>query len=300
MLLTQAVDLLCMATRANGLSERTEENYREKAQYLVHFLGDVEVESITVDDLRRWVVSLRDSDLSPFTVRSYVRHVKRVFNFLEDEGRLEVNPAKGIKLSKATKNKRTRAISDEDILALLEATEGDRNIDQRDKAIILLLADSGCRAGGVCGLRLEDLDLEQKEAFVVEKGEAGSYIMFTDVTAQAILDWLAVRPGGKGEWLFVSFGSKNALSTNTLRQMLIRRGRKAGVTGPHNPHAFRHAFAINYLMNGGDLASLADILGHSDVEVTRRYYSRFTRRQLREKHARHSPIAQMFGNEDKV
>jgi len=73
--------------------------------------------------------------------------------------------------------------------------------------------------------------------------------------------------------------------------MLQRRAEQAGIEGAVNPHGFRHGFAKHYLLSGGDLGTLADILGHSSVEVTKTYYGIFTIQELQEKHRRHSPIA---------
>ena len=60
-----------------------------------------------------------------------------------------------------------------------------------------------------------------------------------------------------------------------------------------NAHAFRHGFARHYILSGGDLATLADLLGHSTVAVTKDYYAVFTLRELRRKHSQHSPLAQL-------
>ena len=56
-------------------------------------------------------------------------------------------------------------------------------------------------------------------------------------------------------------------------------GQRAGVTGFCNPHAFRHGFAIEYLMNGGDLVSLSDLMGHESVQTTRDFYAVFNKTQ---------------------
>ena len=317
MLLSEAIEGLCIATKVNGRSPRTVEGYREKLGYLLVFLGDVPVERVTVGDLRRFIASLMDErvlfeghptrkarrgKLSPYTVQSYVRHVKRLFSWLGEEGLLDKNPAGRIRVPQP-RLREPKAISPEDFLAILATTDCSSPIDTRDRALILLLADSGARAGAICGLRVKDLDLRNGAAVVVEKGGRIRSILFTSTTAEAIQRWLDVRPGDKGERLFTGLRhyDRDAMSPNSLRQMLRRRARRADVTGPCGPHSFRHGFAISYLMSGGDLASLADILGHSNITVTREYYSVFTREQLRRKHARHSPVAQIFGgngNED--
>jgi integrase/recombinase XerD len=60
--------------------------------------------------------------------------------------------------------------------------------------------------------------------------------------------------------------------------------KRAGVSGRANPHSFRHRFAIDYLMTGGDLASLADLVGHESVETTKAFYAIFERGDLKHKH----------------
>ena len=77
--------------------------------------------------------------------------------------------------------------------------------------------------------------------------------------------------------------------------MLRRRAKQADVEGRANPHSFRHALAREYLMDGGDLASLSDLLGHSSVEVTKKSYAVFSVAELQAKHARHSPVARLLG-----
>ncbi|NLF02891.1 MAG: tyrosine-type recombinase/integrase [Anaerolineales bacterium] len=311
MRLSQAIEALCVATRVDGRSPRTVDSYREKLGYLRSFLGDVPVDAITVDDLRRFVASLLDErtlyaghptrqqrtgHLSPFTVQSYMRHIKRLFSWLMEEGHLTTNPAERIKVHKPAQRE-VKAIAPDDLLAILATTVGGGPIDIRDRALVLLLADTGARAGGICGLRLGDVDLEEGTARVTEKGARFRFVYFTEPTAQAIREWLDVRPVGKGAWLFTSLRDfdEDGISPNSLRTMLKRRAAQAGVTGPCGPHSFRHGFAVSYLMDGGDLASLADLLGHSSVMVTQQFYSVFTREQLRQKHARHSPVARMLG-----
>jgi site-specific recombinase XerD len=292
MLLSGAIQALLIATRADGRSERTVTSYREKLSHLVAFLGDVAVESITVDDLRRYVADQVGKGLSPFTIATRVRAMKRLFNWLEEEGRIEVNPTRRIKTPRP-KRREPKAISLADVRALLETTRGSDAAAVRDRAIILFLCDSGCRVGGLCGLRLDDLNLERGLAFVREKGGQSRFVMFAPQTAEALRAWLAVRPEG-GRAVFVSLKRKAPLTPSGIWQMLTRRAGQAGIEGAVNPHSFRHGFAREFLLSGGDLGTLADILGHSSVEVTKAYYGIFTLEELQEKHRRHSPIRKVF------
>jgi integrase/recombinase XerD len=260
----------------------------------VTYLGDVAVESITVDDLRAYIAD-QMSRLSPFTVASRTRALKRLFSWLEAEGRIEVNPTRRIKTPQP-KRREPKAISLDDVRALLGTAKGESLADVRDRAIILVLCDSGCRAGGLCGLRLDDLHLEAGLALVYEKGGKSRYVMYGPQTAEALRAWLAVRPEG-GQSVFVNLKRKTALTPSGVWQMLQRRAEQAGIEGAANTHAFRHSFARHFLLSGGDLGTLADILGHSSVEVTKAYYGIFTLQELQEKHRKHSPIGKVLDDD---
>ena len=66
-------------------------------------------------------------------------------------------------------------------------------LGKRDKALIAFLADTGCRAGGICGLLMEDLDFEHGKAYVIEKGSKRRAIWFEETTAFFLADWLKLR-----------------------------------------------------------------------------------------------------------
>jgi site-specific recombinase XerD len=314
MLLSEAVEALCIATRADGRSPRTVGSYREKLSYLLDFLGDVAVEGITVHDLRRYVAHQWDRStvyenhhthraeqrgLSPHTIAGRVRAFKRLFNWLTEEGVIIENPSKRIKTPKPRREV-SKGVDWSDVVAVLATCDGDTVADKRDRAVILLLTDTAARAGGLAGLQVQDVDLDGKTAWVTEKGGKTRAVFFTDDTAQALVDWLEVRPTDKGDWLFVGLNqkSKGKLTGSGMLQMLKRRAKRAGVTGRINPHAFRHAFARHYLLTGGDLGSLSDLLGHSDVSVTKAFYGVFTREELREMHARFTPIGEVVKDGD--
>lgn len=314
MLLTEAIEALCIATRADGRSARTVESYHQKLAALLTFLGDVPVEMITVDDLRHYIADLMDrrilyavhpsrkqvkGALSPFTVASNVRACRRLFNWLEEEGRIETSPMRRIRTPQP-RRREPKGISRQNLLALLKSTGAGSVADLRDRAIILFLADTGCRVGGLCGLLVGDVDLDSRLAVLVEKGGKTRRAPFTRTTARALQEWLAVRPQDKGPALFVGLGNraKDTVTPTGMARMLTRRAKQAGITGPVNPHSFRHAFARDFLLDGGDLGTLADLLGHTSVLVTKDFYGIFTIQELQEKHARHSPIAQIFQDRD--
>jgi len=125
----------------------------------------------------------------------------------------------------------------EDILALLETTKGNTLLDLRDRAIILFLLDTGCRAGELCSLKADDLDLNAMQASVANIGTRARFVFFGESTRNALQSWLDVRPSDRGAWVFVSLAthSKGALTSSSLYRMLKCRGQSSGVQGVCKP-----------------------------------------------------------------
>lgn len=309
MLLSEAIEALAVATLANGRSPATVEGYRRKLAPLLSFLGDVDIAGITVHDLRRFVADLRTRSsryasgnprpevpggLAAASVATHVRAVKRLFAFLLEEEVTTTNPARRLQLPKVGRGE-PKSYEPADFARLLAATAGTDPENLRDRALLLFLADTGCRLGGLVGLRIEDLDFDHGLATVTEKGAKSRMVPFSPPTAAALQAWLAVRPdvGTPAVWVSLGNRSQGAMTGEGVRMVLRRLKQQSGIKGPCNPHSFRHGFARQYLQSGGDLASLADLLGHSSVEVTWRHYAIFRTSELAEKHAKHSPIAKM-------
>lgn len=269
--------------------------YLRRLRSLLAFLGDVEIEQITISDLRQWRANLAErkerwvnhcyrpsvpGGLSPWTIHSYIRIVRRFFKWLVEEGHLDHNPAARLELPPLPEEP-PKAITEEDLYQLLDAAHN----NPRNYALLCMLADTAARVGAISSLRLEDLELENRRALVREKGRGGGkrrYVYFSERTKKALEAYLRVRPAGS-EYLFVSRHG-GAMTPHAIYQVLRRLAKKAGVKGRFNPHAFRHGWARGALKNGADLGTVADILGHSSVEVTKRFYARWKDEELRERH----------------
>ncbi len=148
----------------------------------------------------------------------------------------------------------------------------------RDRAIVYVLVDTGIRAEELCNILIDDLNMGSNSIKVHGKGagndKAERVVYFGKQTARSIWKYIAPRLGNLRSPLFVR--SRTAveapLNRNTLWQMLDDLGERAGVQDVH-PHRFRHTFAVTYLRNGGDVFTLQNLLGHSDMEMVRRYLS---------------------------
>jgi integrase len=162
----------------------------------------------------------------------------------------------------------------DDVRRLLATTEGDQPRNIRDRAMLMLLAIYGLRAGEVNRLRLEDFDWEHEVFRVVSSktGRVRSYPLVRSV-GDAILRYLQeVRPRSSHRELFLSLNAPLRPVRTSLSGMVRDRLRSLHVSLPHyGAHVLRHACATRLLTAGLSLKEIGDQLGHTAPDSTRIY-----------------------------
>jgi integrase len=113
---------------------------------------------------------------------------------------------------------------------------------ERDRALLLFLADTGCRVGGLVGLTLSDLKVRRRWALVTEKFDKSRLVFFPEVTAEALRDWLRVRLEWDigGDWVFLSHHGGGQLTVYGVNQ-LMGQLKEGGVTSVSARSADRSA-----------------------------------------------------------
>lgn len=277
-----------LSAQAGEVSKSTRDWYSRCLSSFVSFVGpEFDLCAISPGKIRSYRAHLIDRDMSIYSVHGRQRAVRRLFSWLTEEGITDRNIALDVPLVRLPPQP-PKALADDDLIRLLEQLPAE---SVRDRAIILFLVDTGCRVGGLCSLTLSTLDLPNRCATVIEKGQRGRRVYFTEMTAEMLALYRSARPDVGTDALFVTNVGK-PLQPNGIRMILQRVGKRAGVKGRINAHSFRHAFARSFLRNGGNLAALGRLLGHTPGSpVTARYYAVWDDRELQEFHERYSPLA---------
>lgn len=161
---------------------------------------------------------------------------------------------------------------------------------ERDKALVLFLVDTGARSGGVVSLTIDQVNSASQTVELIEKGEKSRIVPVSGVTLQALQTWLAVRPVSQSRHVFLNRHGQ-PLTGSGLYQVLARIAKRAGVEGRFNPHAFRHFFGRKWMESGGDIAPLSDMLGHTQIGITKQFYLRFDIETVRKQHRQHGQLA---------
>jgi len=259
--------------RAEGRSPATLRLYGQAVTFFSRWL-ESQGRAATLDQLNRpaireWLAVLSD-DHEPGTVKVRYRGLHRFCAWLVDEGELDSNPMSTLSAPEL-KIKPVPLINDIELAALLKACAGKEFNDRRDEALIRLLLDCGLRISEACQLRLDQLDLDQGLAIVKGKGSKVRPVYFGARTARALDRYVRMRSGHRWAHLDALFlTQRGPLSTDGARERVKIRGELAGIVDLH-PHRFRHTFAHDFLMAGGQERDLKRLAGWSSDVMLERY-----------------------------
>ena len=316
--LSQAIEGFTLAKQVAGCSHYTIRNYHlDLRRFSASLDGDPHLRDITSDHVRTHLHQLQTTRLespgvaprparipSPKTVRNAHTTLSSLWTWAVEEGYVDVHVVRAVQPPRASHHE-IKPLSQADVKAVLDAIAlsqpwhsrpGTRTsrpswICRRDRAIILLLLDTGMRAGELCSLTRPDVDLRQGTAQVRGKSRLNAgqgkqrIVYFGTRTRKALWQYLqgdqGDHPGpnreagaGKGSplqagHLFLTT-TGGPIDRRHLASHLGRLGKRAGVQ-PCNPHRFRHTFSIRYIKNRGDPFTLQKLLGHSSLDMVKRY-----------------------------
>lgn len=260
--------------RAEGLAERTVTIYGQSVRFYTAWL-EAAGRSPTLDEvsraaIREWLAHLIDTGRENSTVKTRFRGLFRFCGWLVDEGELAHNPM--AKLSPPEPGmKPVPVLTDHELIALLKTCNGKTFAHCRDEALFRMLLDCGVRVSEACGLRVDDVDLDQGIALVRGKGNKVRPIYFGARTTRALDRYLRTRRTHRWAHLEALFlTQRGALSPDGARERVKVRGAQAGIEDLH-PHRFRHTFAHDFLMNGGQERDLKRLAGWSSDIMLERY-----------------------------
>ena len=262
-----------------GFSEVTIHGYCAAADEFFIWLAsrDMPLASVRITDIDRAIEAKHTRRrYSRATIKVYADRLRAFFRFAEARGWCMPGLAAAIMPARGYPDETVPArLKREDIERLLATTEGDRPVDKRDRAILMLLVAYGLRSGEVRGLQLRDIDWENETVRVrrPKPGRTHFYPLSRGV-GQAILRYIIeVRPRRSERTLFFTlYAPFRPLSGSGLGGMVRNRLDRLGiVTGRRGPHALRHAAAQHLLDQGMPMKVIGDYLGHRDPSSTAVY-----------------------------
>ena len=307
-----------------GLSKKTYGSYEQSLRLLVIYLKEkfniTKTEQVKEKHLKDYIENLKErgkytvvynekskkinnpqnrgdfgKKVSLATINNYIRNMRVYFNYMYENRLIKTNPVSNIKTIK-TPRKVKDYLEDEMFAKLLKCFDLSKFHEYRDYVITQLIFDTGMRVGECLMIRDEtDINFNERTIFLsadITKGKKDRYVFFSVQMGTELRRWLQYRDRYKDSEFCFCTTRGSRLEIRSFESNFTVYGERIGKKDIH-PHMLRNNFAKRFLMNGGDIYTLSQILGHSSVQVTEQCYLDLKTEDLRKNYQRFSPLMNM-------
>ncbi|MBQ7061179.1 MAG: tyrosine-type recombinase/integrase [Clostridia bacterium] len=213
--------------------------------------------------------------------------IRAFYKYLYKKGRISANPAALVDAPKLHERSIIRLEPDEvaKLLDLIDSGAGLTDAQKRfhnqtkvrDAAIVTLFLGTGMRISELVGLNMDDVDFMQNEVRIVRKGGNQDVLVFGSEVRRALLDYMLRREGiraeeGHEKALFLSLQNKR-ITVRAVEQLVKKYAKLAAPLKKISPHKLRSTYGTTLYRETGDIYLVADVLGHMDVNTTRKHYA---------------------------
>lgn len=263
-----------------GMSGNTVQAYRRDLQKFFDWNRDHArrtVHTVDIAALTAFLDFLQQQELASSSIARNLAAIRMFFRYLMLESVIAESVVDLISSPKLWQ-KLPRVLSPEMIDELLVAPVGvtDRYF-RRDRAILAVMYATGCRVSEIVGLKLTNVNLDERTALCTGKGNKQRYVSLTTVAVKAITRYLnnerddmVVQRSADEGWLFVSRSGRQ-MSRESVWQLIQRYAQRVGCGSDVSPHTLRHSFATHLLAGGADIRALQEMLGHASIRTTQVY-----------------------------
>lgn len=276
-------------------SQKTIANYDHYLTRLIDFAGDLNVNQIDSEIIRRWRLWLNrlgtntSDELSKNTQNYHLIALRSFLKYCAKRDLPSLSPDK-IELAHTTRQQ-VSFLSKDELERLFAQPKAEQIIGLRDRAILELLFSSGLRVSELVGLDRDHINLKRREFSVRGKGQKDRPVFLS----QSAVDWISQyldKRTDNAKPLFIRYsgtkkvnlsGNYYRLTVRSVQRLISRYALMAGITKHVSPHTMRHTFATDLLMNGSDLRSVQAMLGHSNISTTQ-IYTHVTDQHLKKVH----------------
>lgn len=290
------LDFLEYLELERNVSQKTIENYNHYLVRFLDFVGDIKPEDITLETIKKYRLHLsRWAD--PETKKPLKRKTQNYFMialraFLKYMTRIDIKtlPPEKVELGEI-EDSPLKVLENKDLQLLLEAPDQNTLDGLRDMAILEGLFSTGLRVSELAALNIDSINFERKEFPIIGKGGKERIVFLSDSAAATIQRFLEKRKDAYKP-LFIRFqgrqdvsddGENMRLTTRSIERIVEKYVKQVGLTVKATPHTLRHSFATDLLVNGADIRSVQEMLGHANIATTQ-IYTHITNKQLRDVH----------------
>lgn len=233
----ELIERFCNDCFAQGITAGRVQKYAFILRKVAEWL-EKDFDSVTEDDLKRVVAIINTSQFTEWTKYDYKRSIKKFFRWLGKEELVSWLRCSDVKNRRLPEE----ILTEEDIKKMIDAAR-----TPRDRAIVSVLYESGCRVGEFLSMKIKHISFDRYGAVVVVHGKTGYRRIRLVSSVPYLAEWLNMHPlkDNPEAWVWISPNDFRRLPYNSLRTILRNIAEKSGIKKKVNPHAFRHARATH-------------------------------------------------------
>jgi integrase/recombinase XerC len=223
--------------------------------------------------IRQWVISLMDQGMTVISVKRKISTLRSLYKYLLREGLMEKNPTELVVVPKTGK-KLPHFVQEEEMNKLMDTSFFTSDFSGlRDKAVVSLFYGTGMRLAELKGIRMKDLQMNEKVVKVLGKRNKERLIPYPNEISFDLNNYIRIRNelfGDSISYLFLT--DKGEQAYDKLLYRIVRK--YLGLVTPmekRSPHILRHSYATHLLNRGADLNAIKELLGHASLAATQVY-----------------------------
>ena len=292
-LITDFLEYLEIEKNASQLTIR---NYDHYLQRFLAFVSDIDPKDINLDLVRKYRVFLAryvdektGLSLKRVTQNYFIIALRAFLRYL---AKIDVETLAAEKIELGDQEARPiKVLDDEQLDRLLSAPEVSSIEGLRDKALLETLFSTGLRVSELAKLDRDQINLDKGEFGIIGKGRKERVVFLSDAAKEWLSKYFSHRKDTHKP-VFIRYsgkedpsrgGERMRLSVRSIERTLEKYVKKAKIPVKATPHTLRHSFATDLLINGADIRSVQEMLGHANISTTQ-IYTHITNRQLKEVH----------------
>lgn len=276
----EAVRLFLLDCRYRNLAPTTINFYKFHLQAFEHFMKQTKLGLLTLapTDLNQKMINyMLDQKLTANTINGRIRTCQGFFKFLLEDGILETNLASKLKVIKA-ENQMIFTFTEAQVKAVLEQPDQSTFTGFRDYTMMLILLETGIRVMELANMNISDIDFQGKSIRIpMGKGRKPRIVPIQITCIKALMKFIQERGALPFDDIWITINNR-PLRKAAIEMIIRTHSKKTPLQGVRGScHTFRHTMAKMYLLNGGDIFTLQYILGHTTLDMTRRYIEMFNK-----------------------
>ena len=271
MLLNELLNEYLLELSIRNCSKHTIKSYRNNLKRFISYLGNIELEKTTSTHIKQYIAHLQSLGRKGTYINTILKQLRGLFTYAYEEEYISINIVSKIKWVKEI-TPVIKTFTEEELKKMLNYYKGKDYLSIRNKLIIYLLADLGIRANEAINITLEDI--KGNSILIHGKGGKDRVLFISQPLEKLLMKYLRVRKAHIKDkdtnYLLVSI-RRHKLTVETIEEICRELTPLARKEIRVSPHTFRHTYAQLCLKNGLDVYVISRLLGHTSINMTRRY-----------------------------